>query len=774
MKKCIDSFLDTAYPGVIHTSPLLKFTAMISKIACVLMFIIFCGVTAIAQTPHADSVTTNFDKLLKLSFEDLMNVSVITPTQSLLKSKQAPATVVVITAEQIKIRGYRNLAAILNDLPDFTFNDRSDPQFYGVIGSRGIFRQDYFVIMVDGVRISSPTNEPLPILENYPIYLARQIEVVYGPGSALYGADAMAGVINIITQKADAPLTLMANAVGGTQGYNSLSVAIHKKFKNDLKFSLAGQYSYDAQPDFSKIYKDKVSMVSHQTGVFNSSFGPLTPDHPVSSAYETPTKSYNIYASLDKSGFSLKLLHHYAAVPTSIAYRPDNAVYNKDVFYGHGMTVASASYTTTMGKVKSVSSLVSSLYEVNPKSNFRNLLGGMEHGYKYSLGSMLKAEEQLTFTFSEKINVITGATSELFLSIPKTPELQYPVDKKGAVTGILLNSIAENNPQGIEAKFFPLRYTNIGAYLQGQYSPVEMVSITAGARYDNNSRFGSTINPRVGAVINPVKTTTVKMLYGTAFWAPSPMVSYQTYGSFYTQDSGTSYRSDYWHLPNPDLRPITSQTFELSILQKISKNFNATITAYKTKINNLIHDVPDNGNTNRYNNTYQGWSVSYIEVPFNQGKQTNYGGNIRINSTFHIGKAEFNANSSLSYLDGVESTVDAGSKEIEQAQVVPWQFRAGLDGRVSAFHFSLRLLKTSEQRMKDFENESDEKRKMIPGYALLNASVGYSFRDKVTFFVNIENALNERYRSSVSWSNSDYSGSLQNPIRGMAGVRVDF
>jgi outer membrane cobalamin receptor len=130
--------------------------------------------------------TLKIDKLLNLSFEDLVNVSVVTPTLNAQKSGEVPATVIVITQDQIQLRGYQNLAGILNDLPDFTISDKSDPQFYNRMSARGVSRQDLFVILMDGVRISSPTNEPLPILENFPIYLAKQIEVVYGPGSALY------------------------------------------------------------------------------------------------------------------------------------------------------------------------------------------------------------------------------------------------------------------------------------------------------------------------------------------------------------------------------------------------------------------------------------------------------------------------------------------------------------------------------------------------------------------------------------------------------------
>ena len=59
--------------------------------------------------------------------------------------------------------------------------------------------------MLDGVRIDHPAGGKLPIAENFGLYMARQVEVLYGPAAALYGADAAAGVINIITDKRDSP-----------------------------------------------------------------------------------------------------------------------------------------------------------------------------------------------------------------------------------------------------------------------------------------------------------------------------------------------------------------------------------------------------------------------------------------------------------------------------------------------------------------------------------------------------------------------------------------
>ncbi|MBT1685134.1 TonB-dependent receptor plug domain-containing protein [Dawidia soli] len=734
---------------------------------------IFCLASAAAQeSPSSD--TLKLDKLLDLSFEDLVNVTVVTPTRNNQKQEQAPATVLVITKDLIKIRGYRNLAEVLNDLPGFLVKDKSDPQFYNPVGLRGISRQDYFTILLDGVRISSPTNEALPILENYPIQLAKQIEVVYGPGSALYGADAMAGVINIITQRPGKEDEITAAAMGGTQGYSNTSLILNKSLKSGLRFCIAGLYSYDAQPDFSKTYPDHFRMDSHETGVFNTTLGPMTPRNgTVERGFEAPVKAYNVYASLAKDGFTMTLLHHYTAVPTSTTLSPDDAVFNRDVFYGHGVTTASAAYTAEAGKVKSVSTLTGSFYEVNPKSNFRNLYGGMEHGYKYSTGSMLKIEEQLIYSFSQTVGLTGGATYEIFQSLPKTPELQYPVSRTGARSGVLLNSVYDGNPAGIEAKFFPLVYTNVGSYLQVQYNPVRKISFTVGGRYDYNSRFGATVNPRIGSVFQPFQKTTIKALYGTAYWAPSPMVTYESFGSFYSTDSGATYRSRHWHLPNPNLKPTTSQTVEVSINQKIGKDLSVTLTGYSTKIKNIIQPVADEGNTNLYGGRFLGWEVDYIEVPMNKSSQHNYGGNLSVNATFTVGRTRFMAYSSLSYLEGEESNLTSAANDVEQPAITPWQYRLGIDGKLKAFYFSARLLQSGRQRMYQFRSQSERKRETTDGYSLVNISAGYTYKSSVTIFMNVQNALNQRYVATLP-RDLEWEGSFQNPLRAAIGVRAEF
>lgn len=746
------------------------------------IIITVCIALVASNTVYSQTDTTRMNVYEGMSLEELLNVKITTVSKGSENAEEAPASVIVITAKQIRVRGYLNLSEVLNDLPDVKLNDKSDPQYFNSFNIRGINGPDRFVILLDGIRISSPTNDPLPILENYPIYLAKQIEVVFGPGSALYGADAMSGVINIITDNDNSKNLVQANGIAGTYGYSNGNFLIRKALSNGFNLSAGGQYTYDHQPDFSKIYPKEYSMTAQQTGVFNSSYGTMNPSQPVDPDYSAPVTTHNLYLALNKGGFDVKLLHYYAQISSSTTLKPDNAVYNKDVFYGQGVTTANLAFTDSLGSLKSVTSLQGSFYETNPESSYRNLYGGMEHGYKYNNGSMIKFDEQLSSTISRKTRVTGGIAYELFQSLPKSVELAAPQKRGGAAEGILLNSVAVNNPDGIQAKFYSLTYNNIGTFLQARYTPVDKLALTLGVRYDHNSRFGSTVNPRVGLVYNRSSKTIIKALYGTAYWAPSPQISYEQYGSFYSEDAGRTYKSDFWHLANPGLKPSTSETTELSITQKFSSYLNVTLTGYYTRVHDLITNVSDNGNTELYNNRYLGYPVSYIEVPVNTGLQKTYGGNININSVFNVGLSKFNVWSSISVLDG---TIDefanfAKGTETQLPFIAPWQFRAGFDGFSNDFNYSVRILQSGKQRVTGFVNPDDPfVRQSLAGYALVNASAGYTWKNKLTIFGKVQNALDKRYRNAITVDIKDtnsatFQGALQDPLRVMAGLSYRF
>ncbi|HMI79325.1 MAG TPA: TonB-dependent receptor, partial [Ferruginibacter sp.] len=704
--------------------------------------------------------------------------------------EKVPATVMVVTEEQIRIRGYQSLLDVMYDLPDMKIDDK----IYGGTRSsftlRGIQGQDKFVILLDGNRISSPSGEAMPIMENYPVNIAQQIEIVYGPASALYGADAMSGVINIITKKAASRkgISINASSIAGTYGYTNTSLLVTKKLSDHVNLVISGQYSYDKQPDYSKLYKEDslLDITSLTTGTFNTIYGAFTPGKAVTPKYQAPLEAYNIYTGLHADDFSLSFFRSYSKVPTSYGANTRNAVYNKEVFAAQSINMANASYKKSFGKLTSTSSLTASEYKLDPRSNYRNLYTAMEPAYKYSICSMIKGEEQIDYKASEKLRFTAGAGYESYYSIPQSTDLAKPVNSNDHIHGTYLGTQAYYRPEGLAAQFYFIRYHNIGTYFQTQYSPDKKIDITLGARYDINSRYGSTFNPRLGIVYKPSDRTTIKALYGSAFLAPTPSDSYSQYGSFDTQDSGRTYHAYFLHLPNPDLKPIRSQNIELSIKRYLSDNFSMTVNGYFTTLSGIHGFADDNTSTKLYNNMFNGIPVDYIEVFVNQGRQQNFGGSIQFNSRNSIGKIHMNSYASISYVNG---KIDNASKEsletapdTRQEFISPVIMHMGTDLKAGKFSFAPRLILVGKQNIAGISDSSKNilPRQTLAGYALLNISMRYNVTKRFSVFMNISNALNQHYRSvgyNMDLNKKDTEllyGVHEDPIRVMGGFSFSF
>ncbi len=117
--------------------------------------------------------------------------------------REAPATVVVITAEEIERRGYLDLEQVLHDLPGFDFS-RGNGDIYSVFYQRGYrSRNDRTLFLVDGIEENDLWSNAAHLSRQFPLSNVDRIEVIYGPASTLYGANAFAGVINVITRETE-------------------------------------------------------------------------------------------------------------------------------------------------------------------------------------------------------------------------------------------------------------------------------------------------------------------------------------------------------------------------------------------------------------------------------------------------------------------------------------------------------------------------------------------------------------------------------------------
>ncbi|HAS43850.1 MAG TPA: hypothetical protein DCS93_25435 [Microscillaceae bacterium] len=712
----------------------------------------------------------SLEELMRLPVaKSLFDVKITTASLNEELSGQALAMTRVITAEQIRVRGYQSLKDVLQDLPDFKVDELIDEQTYNAITTRGIVGQEKFIILLDGVRISSPTNETMPIVENYPVNFAKQIEVVYGSASAIYGADALSGVINIITKKPNKDFTLEFAPSVGSYGLYSGDLFVHKKM-GKASLTIAGKYFQEQQPDMSQIYPDEpgFDMTGHQTGVFNTIFGPQTALTPVNPDFSSPRQAYAIYGSLAIEDFQLNLFTNYARHSTSINATTSNAVYNDDVFYGQSILMSSLNYSKKLRNVSFSSSIMGSIYELDPRSNYRNTFVGMGTGYKYAIGNEIKINQVVNWQFNRQLNLIGGFTLEFFSSTPKSADLVNPIDKRQSVEGQIAGT-------DLDAEFFQVNYNNLGGFIQLQYTPTPSLNFTVGNRYDYNTRFGSTFNPRLGIVVQPSPKLTLKAMYGSSFLAPSPLRTFEHYGTFFSNDGGQTYQSFFWHLPNPDLKPIRSQNLEAGVRYFISEAFSINLHGYYLWLSDLINNKPDNGNI--YNNTFLGWPVDFIEVPVNEGSQINYGGTLQLDYRKTFKTIQFNSYLAFSYVDGRVDILGNGEK-VEIGLISPLQLKTGIDITWNKkLSFSPRLVWLNTQRLNSFAQENPGKRQTLNGYALLNLSFRYQFLPSSAAFLNIYNALNQRYRASNFFADRDnithvFFGAPQLPIRIQGGLQL--
>ena len=206
-----------------------------------------CSATA---NTHVASV----DGLLRMDLEDLLAVRVVTASRTSESTLNAPAPVSVVTAEEIRTLGHRTLGDVLRTMPGLSVSYDRQYQYLGV---RGINRKDFnsrVLVLIDGRRTNENVYDQAFIESAFALDLEAvdRVEFVAGPGSSLYGNNAMLGVVNVVTRKAVAGsddrllveagsassrrlMTQLGRAIG-SGGVLSLSASAARSGGRDLVF----------------------------------------------------------------------------------------------------------------------------------------------------------------------------------------------------------------------------------------------------------------------------------------------------------------------------------------------------------------------------------------------------------------------------------------------------------------------------------------------------------------------------------------------------------
>src|ERR1700736_6135942 len=206
--------------------------------------------------------------LLDMSLEDLMSIeidSVYGASGFKQKVTEAPASVTIITSEEIKKFGYKTVADILRNVRGFYVTyDRN----YSYLGVRGYgLPGDYnsrIALLIDGHRLNDAIYAAAPVGPEFPIDidLIDRVEVIRGPNSSLYVASAFLGVINIITKRGrDLQKVSVAGQVASYGSYQG-RVSYGDKFRNGLELLLSGSF-YDSHGHDHLFFKEFDQPATH-------------------------------------------------------------------------------------------------------------------------------------------------------------------------------------------------------------------------------------------------------------------------------------------------------------------------------------------------------------------------------------------------------------------------------------------------------------------------------------------------------------------------------
>lgn len=519
---------------------------------------------AAAQQPAAPSAaphapTSSIERLKSLSLEELMSIPVATVTTASRRTEQtcdAPGTIIIIDRSDILVRGYSTLKDVLRDLPGM----ETIEYFFSEIGTqvpvRGIAGNNKIVVLVNGMRVNPPGGEDFPFRNDFSVRNAERIEVVYGPGSTLYGQDAISAVINVITRRPKDGEG-EAGVAGGTHGAREAWGSFSSIFGPDGEFGISGFIQYH-DSELSDLGNDYPGWWRNYAAVSDSA-------QPAGLGRDPHREDYglNMFVRLHTRHSSVQAWHRESERSSSEGFSPILG-YLPEAIWGDSSTVVEGRNTLPLRENISLETCLTwNRYEIDPDSRYVFTVPDRSVGrrwffddYKYGIGTSFSGEEILRVDVTRDLKVTVGAMAATYDIIPKStvpggadPETAV-VSQGGSFTYIDHAGITRQIPRVTR-----YRYETYAGYAEAAWQMHPRLKGVLGTRVTQDSRFDDApATPRASLIFDVTEHLTAKYVFTRAYVAPSPYFGFSTY------DNGALLATS-----NPDLEPEESDSHEINL-----------------------------------------------------------------------------------------------------------------------------------------------------------------------------------------------------------------
>lgn len=501
----------------------------------------------------------SIEELKTMTLTELLDLQVITPSRVEQKLIDSPANITVIQQSQIRQRGYKNLVEVLQDLPGFDFATYEDGggEYTNHSLNRGIGGNPgnpKLLVLLDGIVQNHIGFNWSQLFGEEQIFAdLERIELLQGPVSAVYGANAFSGIVHFITKRKVTEQKTQISTWAGQDSTRMVSL-YHRQKLAGLHFNAAmklyrtdgdmGQGRYDPAGYFSNNPWPEITTENYDgDGQYNTGTPSPQAGQTLPSGFNTKKDDWAIRSSINYFAPGGEDKSFTGITKT----RASMYVWNREE--GLGSYVPGYEYQTTLDSYKvHHSAQVFSFdadYRISPnllsttstwwRQNRQLPQTGFQYTYRFphlvksyhSMNTSWGLEQQFKWQLKDKSLILLGYR---FIANDKMDQVVSLGEFQDGHDPITTSSWSEatsgDNPQLGQSErvqvYKPKEHALYATY-DGQVS--DSLSFSAGVRMDESDDYGSTTNPRLGFIYKVPNQTfarwNLKLLYGEAFREPS-------------------------------------------------------------------------------------------------------------------------------------------------------------------------------------------------------------------------------------------------------------
>ncbi|MFL1453169.1 TonB-dependent receptor plug domain-containing protein [Marinobacter sp. GN3S48] len=520
----------------------------------------------------ASAVSADDESLWDIPLEELGQirvVSIASGTETPLD--KAAAVTSVIDADDIAAMGATDLDQVLETVPGLHVN-HSDQAFSPKYVFRGITSSNnaQALLLINGI----PTTTMMygnrgNAWGGMPVKAIERIEVIRGPGSALYGADAYSGVINITTKNHE---TVDGQTVGGRIGsFDTRGAWLESGHRlGDIGVSMVLEYQTtdgwddtierDAQTNFDETFGTSASLAP---GPVNTGVDQLD------ARFEMGSERWTFRAGLqDRSNLGTGPGIAQALDPEGeFSSRRLNADYSyrwSDLAEGLDVEARISYFNITQEPENDIVLYPPGAFDGAFPNGLIGSPGYKEKQARFDLSAIYRGIQD------HRIHTGVGTFWADLYKVTEHKNFNPDFSPKGSVVDV------SDDPSEV---WMPEEdRTNYYAFVQDEWQFAQNWQLVSGIRFDDYSDFGSTINPRAALIWATTDSITTKFLYGRAFRAPSLNELYVANNPVF--------------LGNDELDAETIDTFEIGVSHQLTPSLLYGVNLFYYEIDDLINAVP--------------------------------------------------------------------------------------------------------------------------------------------------------------------------------------